>query len=86
MYALVEKVNVGTLRETLFLNQVSHAHSVLYPKCGDFEVDGKYLFEIGGKSKTFEQIKDIENSYLAVADTEIGRRNRIPLWMFGFLY
>ncbi len=86
MYALVEQVNIGTLRETFFLNQVSHAHSVRYPRCGDFEVDDKYLFEIGGKSKSFDQIKDIENSFLAVDDTEIGRSNRIPLWMFGFLY
>lgn len=27
-----------------------------------------------------------DNSYLAVADTEIGMGNRIPLWMFGLLY
>ena len=44
------------------------------------------LFEVGGKTKDFSQIKDIPNSYLAVADTEIGMGNRIPLWMFGLLY
>ena len=31
------------------------------------------------------QIKDLPNSYLAVADTEIGRGSRIPIWMFGLL-
>ena len=46
----------------------------------------EYLFEIWGKGKNFEQIKDEPNSFLAVDDIEIGQFNRIPLWMFGFLY
>jgi hypothetical protein len=29
------------------------------PKTGDFFVDGKYLFEVGGKNKAFDQIKDL---------------------------
>ena len=45
-----------------------------------------YLFEVGGKGKSFNQIKDVDNGYLAVDNTEIGRKNRIPLWMFGLLY
>ena len=53
---------------------------------GDVLVNGKWLFEIGGRKKSFSQIKDIPDSYLAVADTEIGRGNRIPIWMFGLLY
>lgn len=53
---------------------------------GDFFACGKYLFEIGGAGKTFDQIKDEPDSYLAVDDTEIGSGARIPLWMFGFLY
>ncbi len=87
MYSLTERADTGTKRETFFLNQLKSAgHAVLYPKQGDFAVDGRYLFEVGGKNKTFEQIKDIDNSYLAVDDEEIGRRNRIPLWMFGMMY
>ena len=87
MFSLTERVDTGTKRETFFLNQLKSAgHSVLYPKQGDFAVDGKYLFEVGGKKKSFEQIKDIADSFLAVDDEEIGRRNRIPLWMFGMLY
>ena len=61
-------------------------HDVRYPKAGDFLVDRKYLFEVGGKGKNFDQIKDIADSYLAVDNTEVGHRNRIPLWMFGLLY
>lgn len=87
MYSLTENTNVGTKRETFFLNQLKvSGHEVLYPNKGDFIVDGKYLFEIGGKDKSFSQIKDIPDSYLAVDDLEVGRGNRIPLWMFGLLY
>lgn len=86
MFALTPKVDMGTLRETFFINQLSQCHEVRYPAAGDFLVDRKYLFEVGGKGKTFDQIKDIENSYLAIDNTEIGHKNRIPLWMFGLLY
>ena len=86
MYALSPRVDTGTLRETFFMNQLSQGHEVRYPKAGDFLVDRKYLFEVGGKGKTFDQIKDIPDSYLAVDNTETGHRNRIPLWMFGLLY
>ena len=49
-------------------------------------VDRKHIIEIGGKNKGFEQIKDIGNSYLALDDIEQGIGNKIPLWLFGFLY
>ena len=86
MYALGNKTNIGTIRETFFFNQVSQVYDVHYPAKGDFLVESKYLFEVGGSDKKFDQIKDIENSFLAVDDTEIGHGNRIPLWMFGLLY
>lgn len=56
------------------------------PKNGDFLVGGKFLFEVDGKSKTFDQIKDLFDSYLAISDIEFGNKNCIPLWMFGLLY
>ena len=86
MYALGAKIEIGTVRETFFLNQLSEVLPVCYPAKGDFMVDGKYLFEVGGANKTFEQIKDVPDSFLAVDNTETGYRNRIPLWLFGFLY
>ena len=87
MHALSEKIDIGTKRETFFLNQLRSAeYEVLYPNQGDFLVKGEYLFEVGGKTKSFDQIKDIPNSFIATDDTEIGRGNRIPLWMFGLLY
>jgi len=47
-------------------------------------IDNKYTLEIGGKSKTYKQIKDIPNSYI-ISDIEIGNGNKIPLYLFGFL-
>lgn len=86
MYALAGSANVGTLRETFFINQLAAVATVRYPHKGDFFVDHKHLFEVGGKGKKFDQIKDEPDSYLAVDNTEIGHGNRIPLWMFGLLY
>ena len=86
MYALTGKISEGTLRETFFANQVGAVSTLTMPKCGDFMADGRYLFEVGGSRKTFEQIADMPDSYLALDDMEIGSGNRIPLWMFGCLY
>lgn len=85
MYALSENAQIGTIREIFFMNQVSQTCTVSLPEKGDFKVGGKYLFEIGGRKKSYEQIKDEANSYLAVDDTETGNGHRIPLWLFGFL-
>ncbi|MDR0969220.1 MAG: AAA family ATPase [Lentimicrobiaceae bacterium] len=86
-YALSERnTDMGNLRETFFLNQVSYHHTVEYPNQGDFWVDKKYLFEIGGKSKTNEQIRNVPNAFIVADNIEYGIQNKIPLWMFGFLY
>ena len=86
MHALVPRVNEGVSRETYFYNQVSKDHVVTYTGVGDFVVDGKWTFEVGGKSKGFSQIADLPNSYVVNDDTAVGRGHRIPLWLFGFLY
>ncbi len=87
MYALSADVNSGCRRETFFLNQLRAAgHEVTYPAKGDFLVDGRYLFEVGGPGKGFDQIKDMPNSYVVNDDVETGIGNKIPLWLFGFLY
>ena len=86
MYALSPKIEIGTLRETFFIDQCASVGTVQIPPKGDFLVNGKYLFEVGGEGKTFDQIADIPNSYLAVDGIETGYGARIPLWMFGLLY
>ncbi len=86
MYALTQSIEQGTIRETFFANQLSVNHLVSIPKDGDFLIDGQYLFEVGGMKKSYKQIADIANSFLAVDDMETGIGNKIPLWLFGFLY
>ena len=86
-YALNKsKVDVGTIRETFFLNQLSVNHRVSYPKKADFFVDNKYTFEIGGKNKGKKQIEGIDHSFVVKDDIEYGYGNIIPLWVLGFLY
>lgn len=79
-------ISEGNKRETFFANQLNSIANVTIPKKGDFLVNSKFLFEVGGNSKTFDQIANIPDSYLAIADIETGSGNRIPLWMFGLLY
>jgi len=86
MHVLSSHVNAGGMRETFFFNQLSACHNVSIPRSGDFLVDEKYLFEVGGKNKTFDQIADLPNSFVAADDTEIGYASKLPLWMFGLLY
>jgi len=76
----------GADRETFFINQVSALHKVNWSEKGDFIVDGKYTFEIGGKNKSGKQIRDVRNSFIVKDDIEHGTGNIIPLWLFGFLY
>jgi len=84
--ALCLEKDKGTIRETFFASLLSYSHRLNYVDKGDFLVDEKYVFEIGGKNKDFSQIKSLTNSYLAVDDIEIGFEQKIPLWLFGFLY
>lgn len=86
MHVLCPSVDKGNERETFFNSQLSVLHDTKYPQKGDFLIDNKYLFEVGGRKKSFEQIADVPDSFLAVDDTEVGHGNRIPLWMFGFTY
>lgn len=76
----------GKVRESFFAAMVAKGHEVAYPKDGDLMVDNRYLFEIGGARKSFSQIKDIPDSFVAADDIEFGVGNKIPLWLFGFLY
>ena len=86
-YMLSQNIaDIGNVRETFFLNQLINKHQVNYTDKGDFLIDNKYTFEIGGKNKTRKQIQDIENSYVVADNIEYGFEKTIPLWLFGFLY
>jgi hypothetical protein len=86
MHVLCPRVDKGNERETFFYSQLIVGNEVKCHRSGDFFINDKFIFEVGGRKKTFEQIKDVPDSFLAVDDTEVGHGNRIPLWMFGLLY
>lgn len=81
-----EAINSDNMRETFFFNQVGAFHMLTHTDEADFLVDGKYIFEIGGKNKTDFQIGKAKNAFIASDDIETGFGNKIPLWLFGFLY
>lgn len=83
---LTAATNVGTLRETFFANQLGNIGDIALADQGDYRIDDRYLFEVGGRGKKFIQIADIPDSYLAVDGIETGYGARIPLYMFGLLY
>ena len=94
-YALTSNIDIGSARESFFVNQIKNYYAsqnlfldeaIYTAGKGDFLVQDRYTFEIGGKGKTFKQIKGVENSFIASDDIEIGFGNKIPLWLFGFLY
>ena len=81
-----QNVQIGHVRETFFANQLAYKHLVEYTDVGDFKIDQTLTFEIGGKHKTKEQVKNLQNAFIAADDIEIGFQEKIPLWLFGFLY
>lgn len=94
-YAITASLDTGSAREAFFVNQIKNALSsqtrllddrIFSVKKGDFLVDNKYTFEVGGKNKDFSQIRDVKKSYLALDDIEVGYGAKIPLWLFGFMY
>ncbi|NCP85697.1 MAG: AAA family ATPase, partial [Bacteroidetes bacterium] len=87
LHALAEEKSlVGTVRETFFVSQLQTFHKVQLSKQADFLIDGKYTFEVGGKSKGQKQIEGIENAWIVKDDIELPMLNTIPLWMIGLLY
>jgi len=81
-----DMANTGNLRETFALNQLSVNHEVFLHEHADFLVDHQFVIEIGAKNKDNRQTRESGNSYVFADDIEIGYRNRIPLWLLGFLY
>ena len=87
IYALMADLsNPGSIRETFFANQIKYYHKINISKVTDFIVDNKYSFEIGGKQKNNKQLQGLKDSFIAADDIEFGFGNKIPLWLFGFLY
>lgn len=87
LFALAEQqVDKGNLRETFFLSQLNAVSKIAMPKQGDFFVDNKFTFEVGGRDKSLKQIAGIKNAWVVKDDLEFPVGNELPLWMFGCLY
>ncbi len=87
IYALSgDSANIGTVRETFFINQLNVKHKITYSSKADFLVDNKFIFEVGGKNKTQKQIMGLSNAFIIADNIEYAYKNTIPVWMFGFLY
>lgn len=86
LMSALNSAKVGAERECVFASFLSVDHNVGFAKESDFIIDHRYLFEIGGKKKGFSQIKDMPDSFVVADDIELGFGNKIPLWLFGFLY
>ncbi len=86
MAALSAANDVGTVRETFVASMLAPAHKIYEPPTGDFLIDEKYVLEVGGKTKTFKQVANLSDSFVVADDEETGIGNRIPMWLFGFLY
>jgi len=95
MRGISKSMDIGTQRETFFVNQIKSSlynepslldENILLDVYGDFRVLNNYTVEIGGKNKSFKQIENIPNSFVVADGIESGFGNKIPLWLFGFLY
>ena len=87
MYAMNEDPDIGNIRETFFVNQITMSGNTLkYPYKGDFIINDNYIFEIGRKGKKFKQIADVKNSFVVADDIKYSFNNKLPLWLFGMMY
>lgn len=84
-YVLCSGSNPGSIRESFFVSQLGLKHQVHYHDRGDFIVDDEWVFEVGGADKTSAQLQN-GKGFVAADDIEVGFDNKIPLWLFGFLY
>jgi len=85
-FALKENPDKGNIRETFILNQLLNSgFKVSSPPEGDFIIDGLTV-EVGGKSKNASQVMHLDDYLIAADDIETGAGNKVPLWLFGFLY
>ena len=87
LLALGDNCPIGTLRECFVVNQLRVNHQVEYSKnAGDFKVDGKITFEVGGEGKTFEQIAGMPDSYVLADNMEFPVGKKLPIWLVGLTY
>lgn len=86
IFALAEQESdIGNMRETVFFNQMRVRNHIFRSEKADFNINN-ITFEVGGRNKSQEQIKDLKNAYIVKDDIENGYRNVLPLWAFCLNY
>ena len=53
---------------------------------GDFKIDGKITFEVGGHDKSFDQIANVPDSYILADSMENQKGKKLPIWLVGMTY
>ncbi len=82
LYAIApNNIDSLNMRQTFFYNQVGYKHQLAKSPVADFCVDGQYKFNVGGR-----KLESEDEIYAASDVIEVGEGNKIPLWLFGFLY
>lgn len=80
----MEQPSQEALLETYFLNQLGNEYKVSgNGKKGEFVIEDNIFFKIGNHKRITANDRD---TYVAVDMEEVGLGNKIPLWLFGFLY
>ncbi len=80
------RMDTGSARESFFYNQLAYRHEVEAPTAGDFIIDRRWTFEIGGPNKTGKQLRPAKEGFVVADGIEYGSGRQLPLWLFGFLY
>ena len=87
LFALAQDSVIGTIRECFVVNQLAVNHTVEYGKSvGDFKIDGKITFEVGGHDKSFDQIAIVPDSYILADSMEYPIGKKLPIWLVGMTY
>lgn len=87
LFALAQNSVIGTIRECFVVNQLAVNHTVEYGKSvGDFKIDGKITFEVGGHDKSFDQIANVPDSYILADSMEYPIGKKLPIWLVGMTY
>jgi len=72
--------------ETFFVNSLWKDHKVnQHGRDNYYLVDGKLKFRVSD-AESYNKIRYANDTIYARYNTEIGKDNQIPLWLFGFLY
>lgn len=84
-YALHSSTSIQTIREAFFISQFEK-NQINSIQNNSFLIDNIYNFEIIGNNKNLYSLNNTKHSFVVADNLEIGMDNKIPIWLFGFLY